>query len=421
MASPFLKVDYNMYWYHALLYFLSAVILIILVFLAYIKTKFKFWAEQPVFHAYDVKYYFWGGGVIMEDLPPKNKYTNFKQIETLTYGKNLSEIQFTKFLHFIQAHYLQNKQNKFMPTKESISPYFEGHNHPCFFTFYNDDELLMDSKKGTIVEDKKVKSVMTGRPIRVVINKTYTSRKAGFFDAYYIDYLCVDTSSRKSGVAPQVIQTHEYNARHLNHNIQVSIFKREGELTGIVPLCVYTTYGFPMNGWVQPNDLPANYSLIECGPNNMHHLLDFLKGQSALKTFDIEMMTSPANLLELIKTKNITIYMVLCEDQVQCVYFYRKTNTFIEDGIEGLCCISSVKAADLDNEIFVHGYKVALWKICADSKTLRFAVVEDISHNNAIIENLKKRTTPTVVCPCAYFFYNFVYSTFHCSKVFIVN
>ena len=410
-----------MYWYHALLYILLIIVIILMIIGAYIKIKFQFWAMQPVFHAYDFKYFFFNHGVIMNELPQKNKYCNFKNIETLTYGKNLSEHKITKFIQFIKKNYLQNKENKFIPKKNNINPYFEGHNHPSFFSFYYDDELLLDQKKGTLIEDKKIKSVMTGRPIHVTINKTYTSRKEGFFDAYYIDYLCVDKSSRKSGIAPQVIQTHEYNARHLNNKIQVSIFKREGELTGIVPLCVYNTYGFPMNGWIQPVDLPANYSLIECGPNNLHHLLDFIKMETSSKTFDIIMTSDTANLLGLIKSGNIFVYMVICHDEVQCAYFYRKTNTYVEEGIEGLCCISSLKSKDLDNKIFVHGYKVALWKICSASKTLRFAVVEDISHNNAIIENLKKRTTPTVLCPCAYFFYNFAYPTFHSSKVFIVN
>jgi len=410
-----------MYWYHALLYILLILVIICLIISAYIKAKFQFWTMQPVFHVYDLKYYFFCKGVILKELPPKNKYCNFKNIETLTYGKNLSDYKLSKFIHFIRANYLQNKDNKFMPKKINIAPYFEGHNNPCVFSFYNEEELIMNQKKGTLIEHKKIKSVMTGRPINVTINKPGTSSKPEIFNAYYIDYLCVDKNSRKSGIAPQVIQTHEYNSRHLNKNIQVSIFKREGELTGIVPLCVYDTYGFPMNGWIQPTDLPANYSLVECGPNNFHHLLDFIKRENSSKAFDIIMITETANLLQLIKTSNVYIYLIVEDDEVQCAYFYRKTNTYIEEGIEALCCFATIKASNLDNEIFVHGYKVVLWKLCSASKTLRYAVVEDISHNNSIIENLKKRTTPSVVCPCAYFFYNYAYSTFHCSKVLIIN
>jgi hypothetical protein len=42
-------------------------------------------------------------------------------------------------------------------------------------------------------------------------------------------------------------------------------------------------------------------------------------------------------------------------------------------------------------------------------------------HNDIIIENLKLKTAPLIVSPTAYFFYNFIYSTFSSKKVFILN
>jgi hypothetical protein len=145
---------------------------------------------------------------------------------------------------------------------------------------------------------------MTGRPIHVVINN-----KDAFFDAYYIDYLCVDKNQRKNGIAPQMIQTHEYNARHLNKNIKVSIFKREGELTGIVPICVYSTYGFNVSTWTKPINLDAIYSLLEINAQNFHFLYDFIKNKS--NKFDMIINTSVSNIIELIKTKNIFVYTIL--------------------------------------------------------------------------------------------------------------
>ena len=50
----------------------------------------------------------------------------------------------------------------------------------------------------------------------------------------------------------------DYNQSHLNKNIVVSLFKRENELTGIVPLCVYSTYGFSVNKWSKPINLDAH-------------------------------------------------------------------------------------------------------------------------------------------------------------------
>ena len=52
----------------------------------------------------------------------------------------------------------------------------------------------------------------------------------------------VDKYHRNKNIAPQIIQTHEYNQSHSNKKICVSLFKREEELTGIIPLTCYDTY-----------------------------------------------------------------------------------------------------------------------------------------------------------------------------------
>ena len=46
---------------------------------------------------------------------------------------------------------------------------------------------------------------------------------------------------------------------------------------------------------------------------------------------------------------------------------------------------------------------------------------ENISHNNTIIDNLCIKTTPLIVSPTAYFFYNFAYRTFSSTKVLIIT
>jgi ribosomal protein S18 acetylase RimI-like enzyme len=74
----------------------------------------------------------------------------------------------------------------------------------------------------SLIEDKKIIGIMTSRPIHIAINNNDKDAK---FDAYYVDYLCVDKMFRKKGIAPQIIQTHEYNQRHLNKNIVVSLFR----------------------------------------------------------------------------------------------------------------------------------------------------------------------------------------------------
>jgi predicted GNAT family acetyltransferase len=266
-------------------------------------------------------------------------------------------------------------------------------------------------------------AIMTSRPLHITINN---GNKDATFDAYYVDYLCVDKSYRKKGIAPQMIQTHHYNQRHLNKNICVSLFKREEELTGIVPLCVYSTYGFSVKKWTKPPEFHPSYKLLEITGHNFRFLSDFIKKNK--DSFDIFIISEITNIIELIKTKNIFIYVILdndSENSIIAAYFYRKTCVFVEKGMEVLACVASIfdKSQDNDNhdnDLFIQGFKISFWKIAAENY-FGFCAIENISHNNIIIENLKIKTTPLIVSPTAYFFYNFVYSTFSSKKVFILN
>lgn len=393
-------------------YILFFTTLIIFIIYIYIRVKYGFWVVQPVFHVYDFIYMLKPPGIINHDLPEKNKYTNFKNIDTIMF-QEVSELKLTRFVNFIRSNYLQNKENIFSPKSENIIPYFKGHNVKPFISFYNEENLMLDLKKGTTVEDKKIVGLMTSRPIHILINNNDKDAK---FDAYYVDYLCVDKMYRKKGIAPQLIQTHEYNQRHMNKNIVVSLFKREDELTGIVPLCFYSTYGFSVNKWTKPDELHPSYKILEINPQNYYFLFDFIKNNN--NKFDIVINTEVTNIIELIKTNNVFIYVILLDDEIICAYFFRKTCIFIEKNMEVLSCFASIN--NCDDNIFIQGFKISFWKIAAE-KYFGFAAIEEISHNNIIIDNLKIKTTPLIVSPTAYFFYNFAYPTFKSDRVLIIN
>jgi hypothetical protein len=393
-------------------YILFFGVLFILLIYIYIRIKFGFWAIQPVFHIYDFGYMWKPPGIIQESLPEKNKYTNFKDIETIVYSE-LTSLQIKRFINLIKKDYLQNKDNIFSPNPENITSYFYGHNDKSFVSFYLEDHSMIDLKKGTIITDRKVVGAMTSRPLHIVINN---GDKEAKFRAYYVDYLCVDKLNRKKGIAPQLIQTHHYNQRHINKNISVSLFKREDELTGIVPLCVYTTYGFPVTKWTKPDELSGEYKYLEINPQNFHFLLDFIKLN--VTTFDIIINTEVSNIIELIKTKNVFISVIMCDEKIICAFFLRKSCTQIEKGLEVLSCFASI--SNCDDNIFIQGFKISFWKIAAENY-FGFAAIENISHNNIIIDNIILKTPPLIKSPTAYFFYNFAYPTFQSNKVLIIN
>jgi len=386
--------------------------LIILLVYGYIRIKFGFWALQPVFHIYDIGYLIRTPGIIDHELPKKNKYTNFKNIETILFP-DLTSLQTQRFVNLIKANYLQDKENVFNPQTENIIPYLKGHNDKTFISLYNEELLRMDLKKGTTISSDNIIGVMTTRPVHIAI---HNGNKDAKFDAYYVDYLCVDKMHRKKGIAPQLIQTHHYNQRLLNKNIVVSLFKREDELTGIVPLTIYSTYGFSVKTWTKPEDLSAEYTLLEINAQNLHFVTNFIREREA--NFDISICVEVTNIIELIKTKNIFVYVILSEDRIICAYFFRKSCIQVEKGMEVLTCFASI--CECDSNIFIQGFKISFWKIAAEN-FFGFSAIENISHNNIIIDNIILKTRPSIISPTAYFFYNFAYPTFQSNKVLIIN
>ena len=128
---------------------------------------------------------------------------------------------------------------------------------------------------------------MTGHPLEVYITKQNI-----YFDIYYIDFLCVDKKYRGKQIAEKIIQTHEYTQRFLNKNISVSLFKREDELTGIIPLCIYKTYAFSMEKWrVYDNIIfDTEYKILFVDSQNLYLLNEFIHSQKTKNKYQISIM-----------------------------------------------------------------------------------------------------------------------------------
>lgn len=398
----------------------ALIVILLIVFFLYIRIKFRFWALQPVFHFYNLYYWITNIGIIQEELPSKNRYTNFKNIKTISCDI-LSDQNIKDFVWLIQLNYLKNKENKFAPKQNNIVPYFNGHNHKSFWSFFTEPTLLLDSKTNTTISNDKLIAVITGRPLHITF---YTNKIKGELDVYYIDYLCVDKLHRKKNIAPQLIQTHEYNQSHLNRKICVSLFKREEELTGIIPLTIYKTYCFNMRNWFKPTELQASIKLLNGDKQNIYYLYNFINELTKKGKWDLTVLPAMSNLMELVTTGNLFIKMLVYNGDIVAAYIFKKTCTFIEKDKEIISCIASFykSLTGLKKEEFIQGFKVALWSIIENKENkFGYLIIEDISDNNYIIKNIKIKTHPMVVSPTAYFFYNFAYNPFKSNRILMIN
>ena len=409
-----------------ILYIIIGILIILTSILLYIKLKYKFWALQPVYHYYDLHYWFLKNGIIRKGLPVRNKYCNFKDIESIEYS-DVTETKMLEFKKFICKYFLRNKENEYLPAIENITPYFIGHNNKCFFTFYNSTEYVNNTtiNNQEIIKTNKILGAITARPLHV---NFYNRKKIDSIDLYYIDYLCVDKEYRKKGIAPELIQTHEYLQSH-STDIQVSLFKKEGDLTGIMPLCLYKYYLYSMIKWKKPSNIKGNQKILNINSQNLHFLMDFIKLQIEANKFNVYIYSELGNMIELIKTQNIFVYILLIDNIVESAYFFRKSCTLIKKNEEILICYASLYNHKIGSLLFIHAFKLSLYQLLKQYKENKkssltqfvYLCMEDISENNIIINDLSIKTYPMLTINSAYFFYNYLYRPISSQKILILN
>jgi len=393
-----------------------SVIVIFAVLIAYVKIKYKFWSSQPVFHFYDLKYHMFPPGIIHPELPEKNKFFRYST-QHFSYDETTPSI-LSDFYKFIETQYLRSKDARFTPSKNEIHPYFVGHNNKSYVSVTYTNKLLENTKTQNISSMKEIESCMTTRPLYCKIHTK--NDKLPSFECNYVDYLCVNKEHRGKGIACETIYTHAYHTRRKNNKVVVSIFKREDELTAIMPMCTYTMVGFDMRKWFQAPTIPPNIGqVVPCIASNIYKMSDFIEFNK--KNYDFFATSSISNIIELMKTGNIYIYVLITPSgEIQSMYFFRNSCLWYDSKSKVLTLFASIQG-NIPTYLFCLGAKAALMNIRNRHREYSYLVVEDVSDNNHIIKNLEEKTRPTQKSPAGYFFYNFAYPSFKPNKVLIIN
>ena len=312
------------------------VVIILLWFIYIIYTRItydRFWIQQPVFHKFNISYYFSSPQIIQIEQPSKNKYTNFSNIETVCFDK-LEDPLWNKFLSLIQ--------NKTGDTKEKpdILPIFNSVLERSYISFYNEPVVFQNIEKGYYIDEKRPLGVITSRPLRMFIKQSNIDLEQPI---YYIDFLHVNDNKNKQeqkNIKYELIQTHIYNQQLLNihasknsnanmqsgnnimskndKNIRVCLFKlcNTSNNIGVVPLCLYKSYIFSLkqyyfkraigNSLTQSQNHFKHYQVFEVTKSTFHNVLDFIKEQH-VDRYHVFILPNINNLFEQILSKTLIV------------------------------------------------------------------------------------------------------------------
>jgi hypothetical protein len=392
----------------------------------YLKIKYPFWNNQPVFHTYDFWRYFYSKPfIVYKYRPVKTKFYD-DNIKTLKYLEtNSTTIE--NITDLIQCYYYPTDKIIHTISSKDLHSYFIGHEEPTFISFfvepkYNVLDLSMNNPQGVPFEIITTphligclisnSSMMSYRPTLIESSYSHTP-------VYFMDFLCVSREHDYKKISRNLLQTHEFHQRFYNPNVLISLLKKEIELfSGVVPLVQYETPIFNLRN-IKVNKLPKHFQIIQLNGENMDMLLDtlYLLKNSNLHNknglaFDIIICNSIGSLSSLIKSGILHIYCLYKGKDAFGFYFFKDDRIQFDDyenrsDANVLRLLGSI-CNNNSYELFYNGFLHSLRKIL-QKKEFYILMFENIGHNCFLYPFWKNKHTPIFSNKCAYYLYNFIF------------
>ena len=383
-----------------------AIMVSALVAKAVIKLRYGFWGDQPVFHVYDLLYWVRPPGIIEDRLPMATKYVDRINIKTCAFTQ-VSPQNLKKFCRFIRSHYLRSRGAKYSPTDPQITTAYANNDYPSYLTMYYGSKTLYETT-GETVQDREIMGVISARPLTLTLGKER-------FPVYYVDNLCVHPDHRRKGIAPKLIQTHHYDTRYSTPQIRVHLFKREGEMTAIVPLVAYFTHMYVLPD-LSRTRLPGASSLVRVESSTLRMAIEFIRDRCV--GYAAVIAAGVPTLAALIANGTLELYMLMDSHTPVAVYALRDSAVTHGQDKALECCAS---ARCCDDEKFSAGFFEAVRRA---NKTLkaRSLLVECLGDNEALnkLALASECLRPLGRSPTAYFLYNYAHRSVAPSATFVL-
>jgi hypothetical protein len=404
-------------------FFVIYYLILILVF----KIKSRFWYIQPCYHFYDLHYVFYKNQVIQPDLPKINSFVSFEKVVTYS-PDDIQKETFNYIIELLKKEYYHTKNAVYNPTIQSVIPYLSKNYYNSYISLavmptYTPNTLNTNH----IIKYNDIIGCIMSKSILITIPNQE-------FYSYYVDFFCIKREFRKLGYSEIMIQSHEYSNRMKTKDIQVHLFKREGDITGIVPVVKYNTYLYDLNIYFE-STIPSTFLynvkniyhiqspiLLQITKSNIQILYDYLTKIKDDNFFQFTTTLHISNFTELIETKNIFCFVLMYKQNIYASYFLK--NTFMEidnDGVTNHClsCIASIKDNLYDN-VIQYSFSQTFYQliqIIQREKKFPYLFIENISHNFLLIkEDCYISKTKT-----AYFLYNYILQPLKQRDVFIIT
>lgn len=448
------------------------------LYILYFHIRSPFWSKQPVFHFHHIKQWILPSGIIYNNGDfPKNKYYQPYEVCVRPFQECSPYIK-VLFYQLIQNHYNTTKYSYYFPTNERIHAYFIGHNEPCFLSYIAKPRLLYNTTNGegenekedadrthiqrrdakfytTYSRDIQMICCLSSRPVDVYFCNSKNAGDSKYVEntraqgqgqgqghtpthlqMNYVDFLCTHKNERKQNYAPKTIYTYAIESQKYTPNTRVFLFKREGELTSIIPAVSYTTYMYELKYW-KSQVCQTPYNIQDIHMDGFNFIRKYIDVRFLCRYFKFIGYTNISNIYELIKVGCLRVFCLTIPntEHVFALYFFKENDCGFQEtdknGVKitqkSIDCIGSVCFYENFSEllkkeekisIFIQGFHHCVCEL--QREKYEFLIIENISHNNIFLKNIFLQKQYTMKSPTAYFFYNFAIHPYMENETFIL-
>ena len=406
-------------------YLLVAATFVAAFFILYIKLKYPFWNQIPALHIYDWhrRFLYSDTPYIIHHIPKKTKYYERSPLIQTQLFRDLGEdrkLEITKLL-----------QNYYLPSDRvfcSIQlPDLAAQCSDSLISTYNQVEYDLSPEMEKTTNIRAIHGFAASRRIQMALALDNQKSVVVQEPANYIDYICFDKTGGGVSSSPtnirKLFHTHEYNARSVFPDRQITVFKKEVELCdAIVPFVEYEALTFYLRFQIKPAPLPANYQMVRIQREHLRHLHDWMERVASLKEdagFRVSMTGEMGYLIHLLQTNQMFAYVLRGPDKdapskldaVYAIYFFRNGHMKYED-LDGGDTLHSVGAfCNTGNfELYFLGF---VWAVREARKDLsgtetKMLMVDDIGHLRGVAARWRQTHDVVLKTKCAYYCCNYV-------------
>lgn len=345
------------------LFFITAIVILLLAWFVWIKLRYPFWSCQPVKHTYS-----WlPKRGLMHPVLPKTKFYEPQKVKTAT------EI--------------------LEPTRQEICRLLQSHWIPS-------DRAFCDIQPADLADFAVASMFQDGKGCVISRTAHLYIPDASMIPVLVQDYFAVGRDEPVD-TARRLFDSHEYNCRVMKPEYKVSVFKKEVDLLeGVVPWIEYTCSTFPIENR-KLRRLPPDFTVVRVQKQNTDLLHDFLRsGIEQAVVLDI------GTLLAMLKTNQMYMYGLKRGDQVFALYWFKNAHVRHED-MDGnaLHFIASFRNTEND-DLFSLGFSHSLREVLREYREYRVLMMDSIGANGEIVELWKRTHRSIGETRCAYYLYN---------------